>query len=78
MSNEVYVLKELINKVKDKVGSVQIWNSLFHNYVFKGFRRSKKSKPYSLDSKLKFLQSNLNCDINSVEYINCKNQLEEI
>ena len=24
------------------------------------------------------LESNLNCDINSVEYINCKNQLEEI
>ena len=23
------------------------------------------------------LESNLNCDINSVEYINCKNQLEE-
>ena len=35
-------------------------------------------KQYSLENKLKFLESHLNCDINSVECINCKNQLEEI
>ena len=40
--------------------------------------KTKKSKQYSLENKLKLLESNLNCDINSVEYINCKNQLEEI
>ena len=38
----------------------------------------KKSKQCSLENKLKLLESNLNCDVNSVEYINCKNQLEEI
>ena len=44
----------------------------------KDLAKAKKSKQYSLENKLKFLESNLNCDINSVEYINCKNQLEEI
>ena len=44
----------------------------------KDLGKAKKSKQYSLENKLKLLESNLNCDINSVEYINCKNQLEEI
>ena len=44
----------------------------------KDLARAKKSKQYLLENKLKFLESNLNCDINSAEYINCKNQLEEI
>ena len=43
----------------------------------KDLRKAEKSKQYSLENKLKLLESNLNCDINSVEYINCKNQLEE-
>ena len=44
----------------------------------KDLRKAEKNKQYSLENKLKLLESNLNCDINSVEYINCKNQLEEI
>ena len=44
----------------------------------KDLTKTKKSKQYFLESKIKFLESNLNCDINSAEYINCKNQLEEI
>ena len=44
----------------------------------KDLAKVKKSKQHSLENKLKFLESNLNCDINSVEYINCKNQLKEI
>ena len=44
----------------------------------KDLAKVKKSKQYSLENKLKLLQSNLNCGINSVEYINCKSQLEEI
>ena len=40
-------------------------------------QRRKKSKQCSVENKLKFLQSNLNCDINSVEYINYKTQLQE-
>ena len=44
----------------------------------KDLAEEKKSKQYFLENKLKFLESNLNCDINSAEYINCKNQLEEI
>ena len=38
----------------------------------------KKSKQYSFENNLNILESNLNCNINSVEYINCKNQLEEV
>ena len=38
----------------------------------------KKSKQYSFENNQKILESNLNCNINSVEYINCKNQLEEV
>ena len=44
----------------------------------KDLAKAKKSKQYSLENKLKFLESNLNCDINSAEYVNCKNQLGEI
>ena len=44
----------------------------------KDLAKAKKSKQYSPENKLKLLASNLNWDINSVEYINCKNQLEEI
>ena len=40
--------------------------------------KSKKSKQYFFENKLKFLELNLNCHINSAEYIICKNQLEEI
>ena len=42
-----------------------------------GFSKSEKGQQHSLENQLKFLESNLNCDINSVEYITCKNQLEE-
>ena len=45
---------------------------------WKGLVKVKKSKQYSIENKLKLFESNLNCDINSVEHINCKNQLEEI
>ena len=45
---------------------------------WKDLAKAKKSKQYSLENQLKFLVSNLNCDVNSVEYINCKIQLEEI
>ena len=31
-----------------------------------------------MKTSLKLLEANLNCDINSSEYINCKNQLEDI
>ena len=44
----------------------------------KDLGKAKKSKQYSLENKQKFLESNLNYNINSVEYINCKNQFEEI
>ena len=44
----------------------------------KDLAKTKKSKQCSLENQLKVLESNLNCDINTVEYINCKNQLEEI
>ena len=44
----------------------------------KDLAKAKKSKIYSLENKLKLLESNQNFDINSVECINCKNQLEEI
>ena len=44
----------------------------------KDLAKAKKSKQYFLENKLKFLESNLNCDINSAEYINCKNQREKI
>ena len=36
-------------------------------------QRREKSKQYSLENQLQFLQSNLNCDINSVEYVDFKN-----
>ena len=39
----------------------------------KDLAEEKKSKQYFLENKLKFLESNLNCDINSAEYINRKN-----
>ena len=51
---------------------------MFHNKFFEGFCKGEKSKQYFLESKLKLLESNLNCDINSAEYINCKNQREKI
>ena len=44
----------------------------------KDLAEEKKSKQYFLENKLKFLESNLNCDINSAENIDCKNQLEVI
>ena len=44
----------------------------------KDLTKTKKSKQYSLENLRKVLQSNLNCDVNSVEYIKCKNQPEEI
>ena len=85
LSNEEYVLRleELINKVKgglncsnqfcDKVK----WDELKYEICFT-ITFLRKSNQYSLESKLRFLESNLNCDINSEEYIYCKNQLEEI
>ena len=44
----------------------------------KDLAKARKSKQYFLENKLKFLESNLNCDINSAENIDCKNQLEVI
>ena len=44
----------------------------------KDLAKTRKSKQYFLENKLKFLESNLNCDINSAENIDCKNQLEVI
>ena len=44
----------------------------------KDLAKTKKSKQYSLENKLKLLEANLNCGINSSEYINWKNQLEKI
>ena len=85
LSNEEYVLRleELINKVKgglncsnqfcDKVK----WEELKYEICFT-IKFLRKSNQYSLESKLRFLESNLNCDINSEGYIYCKNQLEEI
>ena len=92
VSNEEYILrlKELINKVKGELNrSNQFcdqvnWETLKYEircFTIKFSRdltKTKKSKQYFLESKIKFLESNLNCDINSAEYINCKNQLEEI
>ena len=90
--NEEYILrlKELINKVKGELNRsnqfcAQVkWEVLkyeircFTIKFSKDLAKAKKSKQYFLENKLKFLESNLNCDINSAEYINCKNQLEEI
>ena len=44
----------------------------------KDLAKARKSKQYFLENKLKLLESNLNCDINSAENIDCKNQLEVI
>ena len=44
----------------------------------KDLAKTKKSKQYALENQLKVLESNLNCDINTVEYINCKDQLKKI
>ena len=44
----------------------------------KDLENAKKSKHYSLENQLKLLESNLNRATNLVEYITCKNQLEEI
>ena len=44
----------------------------------KDLAKVRKSKQCFLENKLKFLESNLNCDINSAENIDCKNQLEVI
>ena len=44
----------------------------------KDLAQARKSKQYSLKNQLTFLESNLNYDINSVEYFKYKNQLEEI
>ena len=41
----------------------------------KDLAKTKKCKEYSVENQLKLLESDLICDINSVEYINCKNQL---
>ena len=89
--NEEYVLrlKEFINKVMGELNhSNQFcdqvkWELLKYEIGFmikfwKDLAKAKKSKQYSLENKLKLLESNLNCDINSVEHIKCKNQLEEI
>ena len=51
---------------------------MLHNKFFEGFSKGEKSKQYFLENKLKLLESNLNRDINSAEYINCKNQREKI
>ena len=51
---------------------------MFHNKFFEGFSKGEKSKQYFLENKLKLLESNLNRDTNSAEYINCKNQREKI
>ena len=39
----------------------------------KYFAKAGKSKQYSFENQLQFLQSNLNCGINSVEYVDFKN-----
>ena len=44
----------------------------------KDLAKAKNSKKYSLKNKLNVLESNVNCDMNSVEYVICKNQLEEV
>ena len=41
------------------------------------YQRLKKKKTFSW-KEAEIFEPNLNCDINLVEYINCKNQLEEI
>ena len=51
---------------------------MLHNKFFEGFSKGEKSKQYFLENKLKLLESNLDRDINSAEYINCKNQREKI
>ena len=51
---------------------------MLHIKFFEGFSKGEKSKQYFLENKLKLLESNLNRDINSAEYINCKNQREKI
>ena len=51
---------------------------MLHNKFFEGFSKGEKSKEYFLENELKLLESNLNRDINSAEYINCKNQREKI
>ena len=58
------------------MGSVEI--RCFTIKFSKDLANAKKSKHYSLENQLKLLESNLNRDTNLVEYINCKNQLEEI
>ena len=57
---------------------MEIWSSLFHNEVFERLSKAKKSKQCSVENQLKLLEWDLNCDVNSVEYIYCKNQLEGI
>ena len=92
VSNKEYVwrLKELINKIKGKLKrrnqfcdqvkwAVLKYEIRWFTINFsKDLAKTKKSKQCSLENQLKVLKSNLNCDINTVEYINCKNQLEEI
>ena len=81
VSNEEYVLrlKELINKVKGELNRsnqfrVQVkWEVLKYEILCftikfsKDLAKAKKSKQHFLENKLRFLESNLNCDINSAE-----------
>ena len=65
---------QLCDQVKWKVLKYEI--RCFTIKFSKDLAKAKKSKQRSLGNKLKLSESNLNLDINSVEYINCKNQLE--
>ena len=65
-------------KASDKYGRILIMEALKYEIrcltikFSKDLAKAKKSKQYFFENQLKFLESNLNCDIN------CKNQLEEI
>ena len=55
------------------MGSLKYEIRCFTITFLKDLAKAQKSKQYFLENKLKFLESNLNCDINSAEYINRKN-----
>ena len=78
-------LKELNHKIEGELnGSNQFCNQVkwkvlkyeiccFTIKFSKYFAKAGKSKQYSFENQLQFLQSNLNCGINSVEYVDFKN-----
>ena len=67
--------EEYVSRLKWEVLKYEI--RCFTIKFSKDLAKVKKSKQYSLENKLKLLESNLNCDINSQSILTVKNNLKK-